>query len=110
MKQNSYEVRVYYELEPVELSKSFDIKAANESEALDKAERKMRKLLNKAGVTYQNLGGDVTGEVDEAGCSSKKKKMEEDADEEVDETIDHSDPSAEYGNVYGRPTSTTRFV
>ena len=60
--KKEYEVRVYYELEPVELSKSFDITASSEAKALAKAEAKMRKLLAKAGIEYRNLGGDVTGE------------------------------------------------
>ena len=59
-----------------------------------KARQQYERVLDESEEVEEDL--DESEEVDEAGCSSKKKKMEEDADEEVDETIDHSDPSADY--------------
>ena len=59
-----------------------------------KARQQYERVLDESEEVEEDL--DESEEVDESGCSSKKKKMEEDADEEVDETIDHSDPSADY--------------
>jgi hypothetical protein len=56
-----------------------------------KARQQYERVLDESEEVEEDL--DESEEVDESSCGSKKKKMEE---EEVDETIDHSDPSADY--------------
>ena len=56
-----------------------------------KARQQYERVLDESEEVEEDL--DESEEVDESGCGSKKKRMEE---EEVDETIDHSDPSADY--------------
>ena len=56
-----------------------------------KARQQYERVLDESEEVEEDL--DESEEVDESSCGSKKKRMEE---EEVDETIDHSDPSADY--------------
>jgi len=56
-----------------------------------KARQQYERVLDESEEVEEDL--DESEEVDESSCGSKKKHMEE---EEVDETIDHSDPSADY--------------
>ena len=56
-----------------------------------KARQQYERVLDESEEVEEDL--DESEEVDESSCGSKKKRME---DEEVDETIDHSDPSADY--------------
>ncbi len=55
-----------------------------------KARQQYERVLDESEEVDEEL--DESEEVDEASCSSKKKHE----DVEVDETIDHSDPSADY--------------
>ena len=56
-----------------------------------KARQQYERVLDESEEVEEDL--DESEEVDESSCGSKKKHNEE---EEVDETIDHSDPSADY--------------
>ena len=55
-----------------------------------KARQQYERVLDESEEVEEDL--DESEEVDEASCNSKKKHE----DVEVDETIDHSDPSADY--------------
>lgn len=56
-----------------------------------KARAEYERVLDESEEVEEEL--DESEEVDEGSCGSKKKPMEE---EEVEETIDHSDPSADF--------------
>ena len=61
-----------------------------------KARQQYERVLDESEEVEEDL--DESEEVDESWMfgSKKKEAWNEDADEEVDETIDHSDPSADY--------------
>ena len=66
-----------------------------------KARQQYERVLDESEEVEEDLDEseelEESEEVDESSCGSKKKhNEEEELDEEVEETIDHSDPSADY--------------